>query len=157
MKIFFKIIIGVVFGIFVVITLSPFFASFTDTELAFIGTISSIVAFLVTAVLAVTAPTIRRSFGRPMLILGISFFVLPISTLFLSGSITHDVVTEASNDLEGTAEAVGAVIGTGLLTAFATFLGWIFGVIFTIVGLVLTLGGRREVVIAEDRTKNSNV
>ena len=123
-----------------VIALSPFFASFTDSGLEFIGIYGPIGVFLVTTLLAVTAPTFRRTFGRSTLILGISFFVLPISALFLTGAVTHDVVTEANNEFEGAARAAGAVIASGFITAFATFFGWIFGIIFIITGLVLTLG-----------------
>jgi hypothetical protein len=46
-----------------------------------------------------------------------------------------------------TATVIGAGLEAALMTGAGTFIGLIFGTIFTILGLVLALGGRREVIV----------
>lgn len=87
----------------------------------------------------------RRAFGRGFLSLGTASFLLPISTMLLSGRVMGEMV-DASNDA---ATAVGATIGSGLMTGMSAFIGFFLGVVFLVLGLVLVLGGRREVVVVE--------
>jgi hypothetical protein len=77
---------------------------------------------------------------------GISFFALPISALLLSGRAAGEVVA-ASVVGDQTATVIGAGLGVALMTGAGTFIGLILGTIFTILGLVLALGGRREVIV----------
>lgn len=140
-----RAVIGVVFGICAALALSPAFAAFAsdgDTT----GPLIMIGFIVLSGALGVFAPTIRRAFGRGFLLLGASVFALPISTFLLSGRAANDVVNAAE---EGTEAA--AVVGAGLagvaVTGVATFVGLIVGAILLLIGLVLTLGGRREVVV----------
>ena len=98
----------------------------------------------IVTILGVFAPTLRRALGRGFLLLGFSFFALPISTLLLSGRVAHDM-TSASAD--PAAAAIGAGLAGAMLTGLGGIFGGVFGVIFMVLGLVLVLGGRREVVV----------
>lgn len=151
MKIIFRAIIGLIFGVVSAITLSPALAAFVDTDsgsnqppiyLAYV-----IVAIMV--LLAIMAPTIRRTFGRGFLLLSVCLFFLPISTLLVSGRAANDVMTTSAAEDEAAA-AIGAGIGAMALTGAATFFGLILGGICLIIGLILALGGRREVVVVKE-------
>jgi len=58
------------------------------------------------------------------------------------------MVVNASADDAG-ATAIGATIGSGLMVGASAFFGFIIGAVFVILGLVLLLGGTREVRIVE--------
>lgn len=145
-RIFFQFIVGLVFGMASGLALSPLFASITDGK----GVTGFFVAAFGIAVLVAFAPTVRRAFGRGFLMLGAAVFVLPLSTLILSGVVSHDIVSEAASSDQGVA-AAGSVIAGGIMTGIAGFFGFVLGLISLIIGLVLSLGGRREVVIVERR------
>lgn len=140
MRLVSKIIIGFVFGLLILIPLVPGMAAFSTEG----GSAAIWIVLAVAIVLIAWAPTIRRAFGRGFLLLGAAVFVLPISTMLLSGRIAHDVVTTAPNGGE-----VGAAVGTGLagiaLTGVSVIVGLFLGAVFLIIGLVLALGGRRQV------------
>jgi hypothetical protein len=144
-----RILVGIFFGLSSAVALTPAFAAFTSAK----DTVTPMVMMslvLLCGVLCFFAPSIRRAFGRGFLALGASVFVLPISAFLLSGRAASEVV--------GTAEAgaeVFAAVGAGLagiaVTGVATFFGLIVGTILLLIGLVLSLGGRREVIIVERR------
>ncbi|TWI26949.1 hypothetical protein IQ24_04006 [Paracoccus sulfuroxidans] len=147
-----RALIGAVFGIISAVVLSPALAAFlqqTDKNAAI--AIWAIAAIM--AALGFFAPTIRRAFGRGFLMLGVCFLALPISTLLLTGRVTHELITSAPEN-----DPAAAVIGAGLAgmaaTGIATFVGLIAGAIFVIIGLVLALGGQREVIVI-DRYRGS--
>jgi hypothetical protein len=142
-----RTIFGAVFGVICALVLSPALAAFQTEG----SSAPAIVFWLIVAGVAALgffAPTIRRALGRGFLLLGISFFALPVSTLLLSGRAASEVVA-ASSEGDQAAAAIGAGLGAALMTGAGTFFGVIFGVIFTILGLVLALGGRREVVVVQ--------
>ncbi len=144
-----RIIVGIVFGIGSTLALSPAFAAFSGKD----DTTTPIVVIslvLLCGLMCFFAPTIRRAFGRGFLILGATIFVLPISALMLSGRVASETVDAAEKGSEGMA-AVGAGLAGIAVTGFATFFGLILGSIFLLIGLVLALGGRREVVIVGER------
>jgi len=89
-----------------------------------------------------------RAFGRSFLLLGAAVFLLPISSLVLSGVALNEVVDAASEADKGYA-AIGGVMAGGLMTAFAGFIGFVIGSILLLVGLILSLGGRREVIVID--------
>ena len=140
-----RTIFGAAFGVICALVLSPALAAF-QTE----GSSARITVMLIVVVgvaaLGFFAPTIRRSLGHGVLLVGISFFALPISALLLSGRDAGEVVA-ASVVGDQAATAIGAGLGAALMTGAGTFIGLIFGTIFTILGLVLALGGRREVIV----------
>lgn len=144
----FRTILGAVFGVICALVLSPALAAFQTKD----SSAPAIVTFIIVAGVAALgffAPTIRRAFGRGFLLLGISFFALPVSSLLLAGRAASEVVT-ASGQGDQVADAgavIGAGLGAALITGAGTFFGVIFGFIFTILGLVLALGGRREVIV----------
>lgn len=143
-KAIFRIIIGVVLGFASGLALSPAIAALANQP----GD-SSWLIWLVTAiggVLGFFAPTIRRAFGRGFLLLGVSTFALPLSVMVLSGRVTGDMMQQAEAGGQGTAALGGAIAGT-MMTGAAAFIGFFLGAIFLVIGLVLVLGGRREVVV----------
>jgi hypothetical protein len=138
----------VTFGVLSVLALLPAFAAFTAEE-GTTSTIAMLVLVLLSVVLSLFAPTIRRALGRGFLILGASVFVLPISTFLLSGRVASEVVSTADAGDEAIA-AVGAGLAGVAATGLATFFGLILGAILFLIGIVLVLGGRREVIVVQD-------
>ena len=140
----FRTIFGAALGVICALVLSPALTAFQSE-----GSSAPITVMLITvlgvAALGFFAPTIRDSLGRGFLLVGISFFALPISALLLSGRDAGEVVA-ASVVGDQAATAIGAGLGAALMTGAGTFIGLIFGTIFTILGLVLARGGRREVI-----------
>lgn len=147
-KAIFRIIIGVIFGTGSAVALSPAFAAFTTNEDS-ATTIIMFVLVFVCSVLCFLAPNIRRALGRGFLMLGVSVFALPISAFLLSGRAASEVVSGAEEGSEAFA-VVGAGLAGVAVTGVATFIGVIIGAILLILGLILSLGGRREVVLVEE-------
>lgn len=142
----FRIIIGAIFGLLCALTLSPALAAFISTD----GTGNTPLLTLgivgISVVLAWFAPTIRRAFGRGFLLLGVCMIALPLSTALLSGRVASEVVSASSTESQAFS-AVGAGIGAMAMTGAAAFIGFTLGGIFLITGLILALGGRREVIV----------
>jgi hypothetical protein len=143
-KAIFRTLIGVMFGVGSYLALVPAFAAFMERHSDVV--LCSVI--LISAVLGLFAPTIRRAFGRGFLLVGASVFALPLSTMLLSGRVMQDVVDKAGSGNEGMA-AVGAGIAGTLATGAAAFVGFFLGAILIVIGLVLALGGRREVIIVQ--------
>lgn len=143
-KLVFRTAIGAILGIVSGIALIPAFAAFGDGN----GN-TSWVFFVVVgigALLGFFAPTIRRAFGRGFLLAGVSVLALPLSMMMLSGRVASDLMQESGNQV-GT--AIGAGIAATTMTGISAFIGIIGGAILLIVGLVLSLGGRREVIVVQ--------
>lgn len=138
----FRVLVGIIFGAGAGLALSPILASFQDGE----GTWGLLVMVGIGALLGGFAPTVRRSFGRGFLLLGACVFLLPISTLVLSSVAFSEVMAGADESSQG---AVGAGLTGGLMTGFAGFIGFVMGSVLLLIGLVLSLGGRREVIVVE--------
>lgn len=147
----FRVLIGVLFGVGSAIALTPAFAAFTADQDSVTPTIM-IALVLLCGAICFFAPTIRRAFGRGFLLLGASVFALPISAFLLSGRAASEVVSSAEGGSEAFA-AVGAGLAGVAVTGIATFIGVIVGAILLIIGLILSLGGRREVIIVEERSR----
>lgn len=143
----FRVIVGFIFGLLCFAVLLPALAAFhsDDSNGPLIG-FAIVVGCLTLA--GFFAPTIRRAFGRGFLLLGASLVFLPISTIMLSGRAAHEVVSSAT-EADQAMSAVGAGMAGVALTGAATFFGLILGGISIVIGLVLALGGRREVVIID--------
>lgn len=147
----FRILVGVLFGIGSAIALTPAFAAFTTDR----DTITPIIMMsfvILCGVFCFFAPTIRRTFGRGFLVLGASVFALPISAFLLSGRAASEVISTAEEGSEAVA-AVGAGLAGVAVTGVATFIGVIIGTILLLTGLILSLGGRREVIIIERNSR----
>ena len=86
--------------------------------------------------------------GRGTLINGLLFLALPLFMVALSGTVVTEM-TEAGR--ANSAESAGAVIGSGLAVGMSAFFGFILGAIFIIIGLVLLLGGTRDVRVVEEK------
>jgi hypothetical protein len=140
----FQVIVGVVFGAASIVVLSPLLAVFSNEEGD--APIPSTIAFAAVLLLIAFAPTIRRAFGRGFLCLGSAFFALPLSTMVLSGVVAAETVGMAA-DTDKAMAGLGAGIAGGLMTGVAGFIGFFLGSILLLVGLVLSLGGRREVIV----------
>ena len=137
----FRTLIGLAFGLAGAFALSPGWAAFGESSAMF-----PVVVILIGGALGLFAPTIRRAFGRGFLILGASLFALPLSTMLLSGRVAHETITAASEADQGMA-ALGAGLAGTAATGAAAFVGFFLGAIFLIAGLILVLGGRREVYV----------
>lgn len=139
-------VVGLLFGVIASFALVPAAAAFVDKSNPSIVSLLPLVAALAGLILGILAPTIRRAFGRGFLLLGASVFLLPLSMMLLSGRVTNDMVQTAESGTE-TSTAVGAGIAGVLMTGVAGIIGFFVGAILLIIGLVLVLGGRREVVV----------
>jgi uncharacterized membrane protein len=80
------------------------------------------------------------------LIAGALFIAAPLFVSALSAKVGSDMVSQSSSADAG-ATAVGAAIGGGMLVGAAMFVGFIIGGILLVMGLILVLGGRREVIV----------
>ncbi len=152
MRVIGKIVAAIIFSIVGFLAGTPLFASFGVADAASdTGSYLGIALFLSVFAIIMFAPTVRRAFGRGFLLSGLLIFALPLSVLILSGtaasSVISDTAAAGADEASQAAAALGASLGAGLLTGFASFVGFILGSIFIITGLVLTLGGRREVVV----------
>ncbi|MCV9997324.1 hypothetical protein OE766_03610 [Pararhizobium sp. YC-54] len=147
----FRILIGVVFGLVATVAFSPAAAAFTDGADSK-APLLVLALVVVSALLGFFAPTIRRAFGRGFLLAGLSFLALPLSVMLLSGRTAREVVNAVEPANQGVA-AIGSGIAGLAMTGVATFIGLIVGSVLIIIGLVLALGGRREVVIVDSRLR----
>jgi hypothetical protein len=137
-----RFIIGAAFGLACALALSPALAALVSEDgQGTAPTLAFAVIILGAAFLAAFAPTMRRAFGRGFLLLGASALALP-----LSSRVAHDMLSAAPADTQG-ATAIGAGMAGVVVTGIATFVGLILGLIFLVAGLVLSLGGRREVAV----------
>lgn len=142
-------VIGFVFGLVSLAALSPFLASLPEQAGDYAGL--GVAGFV--ALLSGFAPTVRRAFGRGFLVTGASVFALPLSTIILSGTVLAQTVSDTAVSDQGYAVA-GGVIAGGMMTAAAGFIGFFFGTILLLTGLILSIGGRREVVVVKDLSSN---
>ena len=138
-----RLLVGAVFGVIAMTALVPAFAAFQGPSGE--GAPVSIVVVAAGALLGLFAPSILRAFGRGFLLAGLAVLALPLSTLLLSGRVTSEML-ERQNDA---ATAVGSGLAAIVTTGFAAFVGFFLGGILIVVGLVLALGGRREVIVVE--------
>lgn len=145
-----RTLVGAAFGVVAMIALSPAISAFTTAENIGSSGVAAVGVIVIGALLGLFAPSIRRAFGRGFLLSGVAFLALPLTTMLLSGKLASEAVSRASQ-ADQAAAAVGAGLGGVLLTGAAAFIGLFVGAIFIIIGLVLALGGRREVVIIERR------
>jgi len=147
-----RIVIGVLFGIVSAAALSPAFAAFAASA----GSIPPIIMMILVLIcggLGFFAPTIRRALGRGFLVLGSSVFVLPISAFLISGRAASEVINSAEEGSEAFA-AIGAGLAGVAVTGVATFLGVIVGSVLLFIGLILSLGGQREVLVIERKNQH---
>lgn len=142
-----KLLATVLFGLITFVALTPLAAALLKGSEAGLP-LAVIVTLAVVGVLVFTAPTGRRAWGRGSLIAGACFLALPLSMTVLSGQAAQEVVAQAAAGQEAVA-AAGATIGAGIMVGASAFFGFFLGAIFLVTGLVLVLGGRREVVIVQ--------
>lgn len=145
-----RIIVGLIFGIISWLVLSPAVAAIDPNADSSTTSVASFLLIVgISVALGFFAPTIRRAFGRGFLLSGVCLLALPLSTFLLSGRAMNDVIAGAEASDQAFA-AAGAGIAGMALTGVATFIGLIGGAIFIIIGLVLALGGNRQVVIIKE-------
>ena len=149
-RIIFQFIFSLAFAVACWLALSPFFAAVLKNSDSIFEKLSYLAAALV-ALLVTSAPTFRRSLGRGFLLLSVCLFLLPVSTTFLSVEVGADMVEniDPDDDVEYAATVAGAAIGGTAVALVSGFFGFFLGTVTFILGLVLSLGGRREVVIVE--------
>lgn len=140
-----KLLATVIFGILAFVAASPLAAAVISPDSS---PIVLLVVLLAMALLCFLAPTARRAWGRGSLVVGALMLALPFTVGALSGVTANELVSNAAAADQGAA-AVGATLGAGLMVGASAFVGLFAGAIFIILGLVLVLGGRREVVIVQ--------
>lgn len=146
MRLVSKILAILVMGLISGLAASPLAASFVDTgnsNYVFFG------VFIVMAGIIFLAPTGRRAWGRGSLICGVLFVSMPLFVTALGAQVGSAIVADASTTGEEAGAAIGATLGAGLMVGASMIIGFIIGGVFLILGLVLVLGGRREVVIID--------
>ena len=143
-----KSLVGAIFGFLSVAALSPALAAFSrnDGETSVAVTLG-IISFCV--VLCIYTGTFRHAFGRGFLYLGCSVFALPISAFLLSSRVALDVANIIQDHSDGVALAAVGVAGVAI-TSVSALIGFFLGSILLIVGIVLVLGGRTEVIVVND-------
>jgi hypothetical protein len=154
LRAFKQMLIGSVFGVGTAIILSPALTSIYDVGNMAIILIPFICA--IGAVLDLFAPTIRRAFGLGLLLCGVSLLALPLSAMMLSGRVASEVISAAATAKDQVFAAIGAGFGAAAIIGITTVLGLILGGILIVIGLVLALGGRRELVVIEKSTESGN-
>jgi hypothetical protein len=159
-----RAIFGIIFGVICVVVLMPGLAYFQTSlshktgilalaespSLSTYQSVSSdpsmilaLVIVAAVAALSLLASNIRRAMGRGFLFLAISFFAIPLSLMVLTGRLSDEMMGAAAAGEQAVLNSIAAIVVTGLFTPFAIF----FGAIFTVIGLILALGGRRKVVV----------
>ena len=116
--------------------LATFGLSFLGDAAGKYGAYAFIGFFLLSIAIAVSAPTGGKSWRRLFLISAVVSFLLPIATMIFSGAQITGTETGA--------EAAGAAIGGGLVTALTGFVSFFIGAVFLIIGL---LTGRDKQVV----------
>lgn len=136
----FSTLMGGLFGAASAVALAPALAA-SD---AAAGIVYTVVAL--GAAFGFFAPTVRRALGRGFLLLGTAVFILPLSAMLLSGKAGQEVVstTEPGHEAAG---AIGAGIAGIAFTGVSALIGFSLGGVLLLIGLVLVLGGRREVTV----------
>ena len=146
----FRILIGLLFGCGVGLAASPAIAALTGDADSLTPLVAMSCFALTGVLLGMYAPTARRAFGRGFLLLGGAIFMLPVSALMLSGRVASEVIGSAEQGTEATA-AIGAGAAGFIVTGLASFIGFFLGALLLLIGLIL--GGRREVIIVEHRSR----
>ncbi len=143
-----KLVAAIVFIIVGFLALTPLGAGLGENSGMAVAAIGAILIGLA----AVLAPTGRRAWGRGFLLNGVLFVAMPLLVLPLLGSAYTETVNNTaanSGSAEQAATEAGAAVGAALMFGAFSFVGLILGEIFVILGLVLVLGGRREVIVVE--------
>jgi hypothetical protein len=154
MSAFFRVLIGGVFGALCALVLSPALAAFVTPESRVVAAAPWLI-ILASAALGFFAANIRRAFGRAFLLLGLCFVALPLSAGMLSGRVATEMTT-AADAQDQLATAAGAGLASVAVVGVSAFIGIILGTICLVIGLVLTLGGRREVVVVQTTESRRN-
>lgn len=94
------------------------------------GAVAFFVCWAVRLAMAVMAPTVGKAWRRLLVTSSIASFLLPLSGLVFTGSYV------ASQTHSGAA-AAGAAIGGGLVSGALGFVGFLLGVVFLIIGLLV--------------------
>lgn len=153
MRIIGKLLAAIIFFVATFIAVSPLSAAFVNADGSsegigpFIGTGLGVLVALV----VLFAPTVRRAFGRGFILSGCGFLSAPLTSSLLAGRVFNEVMAEStSTGSSQAAEVIGAGIGAGLATGIMSIIGLVVGIIFVIIGLVLALGGRREIIVVKE-------
>lgn len=148
-----RTIVGLCFGMIAMIALLPAFGAFVQPNSGPLFVASMWAVALLGGALSFMAPTMRRAFGRGFLMAGTCFLALPLSAILLSYRAYTDPVVlpgitpdEFPSDTGyAAAEAIGAGLAAMAMTGVAAIIGLSLGAILIVAGLVLCLGGQRNV------------
>ena len=150
-RIVFQLALSLPFAFTSVIALVPFFASLKE-QIGDRAAIYSYGAAAFIAIIVFVAPTIRRCLGRGFIMVAVSLFLLQVTTTFVTIEVSSQQIAEANETDE--IEVAATYVGTGIVATGATlvtgFFGFFFGSVCLILGVVLLLGARREVVSVDN-------
>ena len=148
MKLISKLVAAIVFLIFTFLALSPLGAGLGETA----GMTVALGGAALVALIVLVAPTGRRAWGRGFLLNGAIFMAMPLLVLPLLGNAFSETVGSIdvnASQADQAAASIGAGAGVALAFGAFSFFGIILGVIFLVLGAVLALGGRREVIVIQ--------
>lgn len=111
------------------------------------GAISFAVLWILGIIVAVRAPSAAKAWRRLLIITSILASLLPISGLIYTGSFMATHVDP--NAEHAGAQAVGAAIGGGLISGILGFVGFLLGIVFLVIGLLVGRDKRIVYVQAE--------
>lgn len=144
-----KVFAAIIFLILSFVILTPLGAGLGDAGMPVVLGLCGLVALI-----CLLAPTGRRAWGRGFLLDGLFLIALPLLATPLIGRSFAEVTEAAeltqASEMERAATEVGAGLGAAMMFGAATFVGIVLGAIFVVLGLVLVLGGRREVIVVRD-------
>ena len=143
-----KIVAAVIFLVVTFIVLTPLGAGLGERT----GVLVALGGALLVFFFVVLAPTARRAWGRGFLLDGVILLAMPLLVIPLLGRAYSETTSEAisQNASQQAAQEIGAGIGVAMAFGAFSFVGLVLGIIFVMLGLVLALGGRREVVIVRN-------
>ncbi|MCC5974241.1 MAG: hypothetical protein JJT81_09330 [Rubellimicrobium sp.] len=138
-------LIGLFFGTGAALAISPGLVGFwvRNDE---IGGLILLIVIACGGVLGFFAPTIRRAFGRGIMFLGVCVVLLPVMSMLFSGWFPTEGADAAA--MSSAYMVVGAGLAAVAVNGVATVIGLIFGTILMAAGVILCMGGRRDVGIA---------
>jgi len=157
-RLFFQLIFSLIFALGCYLALYPFFATLLQNSESVFAYFSYVISGLV-ILLVTLAPTFRRCLGRGFLLFGVCLFLLPFSTTFLSLGVGSEMLSnvDSADSVEYVTTAAGAALGGTMVAVISGFFGFFLGTISLIIGLVLSLGGRREVVIVDGKSSGGRI
>lgn len=115
------------------------------------------ITFALVLTLAFFTNSIARVWGWGILLSSLACFYMPIATFIGASKGAISMVEGSQPGLDQAASAVGATIGTGLVTAFTGFIGFFLGVFLLIISYFLLRTSRAELIEIQQSGSNKEI